>query len=118
MRFIAIAICVLPPFFVTLKYTLTWMAQGEGVEGIFNIALPGVAVVVGIFCAIPIYKYISKIIKSPSMWFIWTVMWVLSELLSRVIDEMRVIAFVGAVCNVIGFILWHAAYLGMGRTKE
>lgn len=118
LRFIAIAICVLPPFLVTLKYSLTWIVQGEGVEGIFNVALPGVVVVAAVFCAIPLYKYISRIIKSPSMWFIWTVMWVLSELLARVIDEVRVIAFVGAVCNIIGFILWHLAYVGIGRTKE
>ena len=116
--FIAIAICVLPPLGATFKYASAWMTHGEGVEGIFNVALPGVAVVVGIFCAIPLFKYISRIMKSPSMWFVWTFMWVITEILVRVIDEMRVITFVGAVCNIIGFVLWHISNVGMGRTKE
>ena len=118
LRFIAIAICVLPPLGATFKYASAWMTQGEGVEGIFNVALPGVAVVAVIFCAIPLFKYISRIMKSPSMWFVWTFMWVISELLVRIIDEMRVITFVGAICNVAGFLLWKISYMGTGENKQ
>ena len=65
-----------------------------------------------------VFKYIFSKLKTPSVWLMWSVMWALSELIAKIINEMRVITFVGAICNIIGLILWKLSYVGMGGPKK
>ena len=118
LRIIALAICVIPPIKVTVGYIPLWLSEEKGVEGIVGTIIPGFAVIIFLFCAIPLFKYILSKLKTPSAWLIWSVMWVLSELIAKIINEMRVITFVGAICNIVGLILWKISYIGMGESRK
>lgn len=118
LRIIALAVCIIPPVKVTIGYIPLWLSTETGIEGFTGMIIPGFAVIVFLFCAIPLFKYIFSKLKTPSAWLIWSVMWVLSELIAKIINEMRVITFVGAICNIVGLILWKISYIGMGGSRK
>lgn len=118
LRIIALAVCIIPPVKVTIGYIPLWLSTENGIEGFTGMIIPGFAVIVFLFCAIPLFKYIFSKLKTPSAWLIWSVMWVLSELIAKIINEMRVITFVGAICNIVGLILWKISYIGMGGSRK
>jgi hypothetical protein len=118
LRIIALAVCIIPPVKVTIGYIPLWLGTENGIEGFTGMIIPGFAVIVFLFCAIPLFKYIFSKLKTPSAWLIWSVMWVLSELIAKIINEMRVITFVGAICNIVGLILWKISYIGMGGSRK
>lgn len=118
LRLIALAVCIIPPVKVTIGCIPLWLGKENGIEGFTGMIIPGFAVIVFLFCAIPLFKYIFSKLKTPSAWLIWSVMWVLSELIAKIINEMRVITFVGAICNIVGLILWKISYIGMGGSRK
>lgn len=118
LRIIALAVCIIPPVNVTIGYIPLWLSTENGIEGFTGMIIPGFAVIVFLFCAIPLFKYIFSKLKTPSAWLIWSVMWGLSELIAKIINEMRVITFVGAICNIVGLILWKISYIGMGGSRK
>lgn len=117
LRFVALIICIVPPVKVTVGYIPLWLSKEKGVEGLASTVIPGFAVIVFLFCAIPLFKYIFSKLKTPSIWLMWSIMWVLSEFVAKIINEMRVITFVGAICNIIGLVLWKLSYIGRGRKE-
>lgn len=84
------------PLMATLSFFPVWVAQGG------EFVVSGFAVLIGIICALPLYRWIKSGLASPSGVTVWLVLFLLFFALSRVADEITVIAFVGFIGNILG----------------
>lgn len=101
LKFLALAFCILPPAAATLYYFPMWYRESN-----FEIVVPAMAVFGFCICAIPLLKWIRAKLKSPAIWMLWSVGYAIFSLLEKIVDQMVVITFVGAVSNIFGAILW------------
>jgi len=102
LGFAGVLFCVVPPISVILLYFPLW--QGKGYMQVIS----GLALVLIILAMIPFWKKIKEWIKSPDVFIMWAVLFVLSLLIQNIIDQMVVITFYGAVGNLTGkgLFLW------------
>ena len=103
LNFTALAFSVIPPLIATVSYFPLFIAKGSGS------VISGVALILTILSASPLLKFIKRILDSPSARTVWIVTFILFFVLGRIADEMTVIAFVGAVSNIIGSIFFALA---------
>lgn len=97
---LAFAFCILPVLFCVLKYFPVWVARGgETVFSAFTLVLIMIA-------AVPIFSFLKRILRSPSAYKIWLILFIIFFLMSNIADEMAVISLVGFVSNLIGAIFF------------
>ena len=94
---------VLPPFIATVSYFPLFAEKGGGS------VVSGIALILAILCATPLLKFIKRVFDSPSARTVWIITFILFFTLGKIADEMTVIAFVGAVSNMIGSVFFTLA---------
>ncbi len=100
LRTAAMAFAVLPPFFAVISYFPVWRTKGDGS------LLSGAALILLILSAVPLFKFLKRLIKSPTALGIWFSVFVLFFMLEKIAEQMCVIAFVGFSGNLISSLLW------------
>lgn len=90
----------IPPAAATLYYFPIWQRSG----GLYLIS--GMTLLLLLFSALPIMKFMRKWLKSPSVILIWAVVYLLFFSLSRIGEQVTVIAFYGLVGNIVGAFLF------------
>ena len=103
IRAIALAVCVAPPLIATVSYFPIWMIKGDAY------VLSGFALCLALLSLIPFYKHLARLLKSPSAYSVWLILFILFFLLSRIAEEMTVISFVGFIGNALGAICFYFA---------
>ena len=98
LRTLGLMLCVVPVATAVLLYFPLWCTMGGGA------VVSGFSVLLIILCIIPLGKHIKEMLKSPSGYTLWLVLFVLFLLLSKIANEMAVISFVGFIGNVLGAI--------------
>lgn len=96
---IGLLACVAPPILCTLSYFPLWR-EGGGEQLICG----GTALLL-IIAVIPFYKHIRKLLQSAASYVLWLIIFLFCFLMSKVIDEITVISFVGFAGNVLGALL-------------
>ena len=71
--------------------------------------LSGLSLLLVAAALIPLYRYVKAALASASAPLMWFILFVVFFLLSRIAEEMTVIAFVGFVSNLIGSLLFRIA---------
>lgn len=107
LRAFGLISCVAPPVACTLSYFPLWKEAG-GEE-----LICGTTALLLIISIIPFYKHIKKLFETSASYVLWLAIFLFCFLMSKVINEITVIAFVGFVGNAIGAIL-----LKLGEKKE
>ena len=97
---LGLASCVLPPAICTLLYFPLWTESGGKI-------ISGGAVLLLAVAFLPLFRYLSRILSSGASYILWLLIFLLFFMLSRIADEVTVIAFVGFVGNSIGALLMH-----------
>lgn len=92
--------CIIPPALATLFYFPVWISKGG--EFVFS----GMALILLIFALLPLWRAISRMLKSPAVYTIWLIAFIVFSSLSRIADEMTVISFVGFISNAVGAVLF------------
>ena len=69
----------------------------------------GVTLILLFICALPLKRYISAFLKSPSAWVLWLSVYVILSLLSTVIDDVISISLVAFPSNLIGSLFFKIA---------
>jgi hypothetical protein len=95
--------CILPPALATLEYFPIWSAKGG------EAMVSGLTLILLFICALPLKRYISAYLKSPSAWVIWLSVYILLSLLSAVIDDVISISLVAFPSNLIGSLFFRIA---------
>ena len=96
LHFVGILCCVIPPIACTVSYFPLWSKAGA------EYLISGGAALLIILSMIPLYKYIRKILESCASYILWLLIFLFCFLMSKVIGEITVIAFVGFIGNIIG----------------
>ena len=104
-----LALCIVPPALATLFYFPVWISKGG--EFVFS----GLALILLIFALLPLWRAISKMLKSPAVYTLWLIAFIVFSSLSRIADEMTVISFVGFISNALGAILFR---MSSGEARE
>ena len=107
IKSVALFICIVPALIATLSYFPIWVNKGGAC------VISGLALCLITISLIPFYKQIGGLLKSPSAYVIWLILFIIFFLLSRIAEEMTVISFVGFVGNMIG-----AIFFKIARSKE
>lgn len=93
---VAIIIDVGAPLTATCTYFPIWVSRSAGAT------MSGMFVVMALICVIPIVKWVMAHLSSPSAWMVWAVLFVLFALLESIVSEVKIIAFVGLIANLVG----------------
>ncbi len=99
LHFLGILVCVLPPLICTLLYFPLWKSAGA------EYVISGGAALLLLLSVVPLYKYIRKLLESAASYILWLIIFLFCFLLSKVIAEVTVIAFVGFVSNLAGAVI-------------
>lgn len=100
LKISALTIDILAPLVATLTQFPIWIDKSA------EATVSGVAMLLVFFSCIPALKYIKAFIKSPSVPIVWLVIFVMFTMLSNIIDQMIVVAFIGVISNTIGTVLY------------
>lgn len=108
LKGIALTIDVGAPAIATLMQFPLWVDRSAGAT------MSGLCVLFLLFSAIPLARWFTRLIKSPSAPIMWGLLFGLFVALEAIIKEMIVIAFVGFIANIIGMVIFKIA----GEEKE
>ena len=100
---VGFSLCVVPPSVCALSYFPIWKASGYA-----SCVAGGAAIILALSC-IPIYKLISRALRSYSSYVMWLVLFLLFFALSRIAEQMTVISLVGFVGNLLGEVCFRIA---------
>ena len=79
--------------------------------------LSGTVVLLLCVCALPLLRLIKSLLRSPTAYVIWLIIFLAFCAISRVADEITVIAFVGFVGNLIATVFFAIANRGDRNEK-
>ena len=103
----AIAVDVAVPLVATLTQFPVWVEKSS------EATVSGLFLVFAVLAAIPLFKQIKEFMKSPSVWILWCVLFVVFVVLQNIIGEMVKICFAGMIANIIGAGIYKlGAYIG------
>lgn len=105
----ALAISVLPAMITALAYFPFWAERGD------DAVISGIASLLMLLAALPIYRLTKRLLASPSVWVMWLFVFILFYSTSKIADEMIVISLVGTLSNAIGAIMFRIARRGNGN---
>ena len=103
LHILGLLLCTLPPAVCTVLYFPMWQIAGGGR------AFSGVCAFFVIISALPLYKALKALFRSPASYLVWTLIFLFCFLFSRIAEEATVISFVGAVSNILGAVLFRIA---------
>ena len=96
LGFLGLLLCVIPPVACTLAYFPLWREAGA------EKLLSGGVVLLLVLSAMPLFRLIRQRLRTVAVWGIWLLLFLLFFALSRIADEMTVIAFTGFISNLLG----------------
>lgn len=103
LKIAALALSVLAPFIATISYFPLWIDKGA------EFAISGISLCIMLVCALPIFKMVKRTLRSPSAPLIWLMIFVLFFALSKIAEDITVIALIGFISNLIGAVLFKIA---------
>ena len=103
LKCLGLAVCTIPVAAATLSYFPIWHTKGSGE------LVSGFCIFLLVLCIYPLIKAVKHFLKSPSVFTVWLLLFLLFMLLESIAHEMTVISFVGAVSNLIGGIIFRIA---------
>lgn len=96
----AVVIDVAVPLIATLAHFPIWVEKSS------EATMSGLFLIFAFLSCIPFIKQILAYFKSPAVWVMWCIFFVLFVVLRNIIDEMVIISFAGLVANLIGAIIY------------
>ena len=112
LRLLALLFCTVPPILATLLYFPLWRTRGG------TAAISGFTLLLLLLSAMPVFKLIKQVFRSPSVPLMWFFAFMIFLLLSKIADEVTVIAFTGFIGNSIGAMLFKLAMRGDDSKDE
>lgn len=96
----ALAIDVGVPLVATLLRFPIWVERNS------TSTVSGLVVLFAILSFLPIVKWASKHIRTPSVWMMWVILFAILVAIHTIIDEMLIVVGWGAAGNILGAVLY------------
>ena len=106
LKVLAVIISVAVPLIVTYSYFPIWVNRSTGAT-MAGVSLSGMFLAFALICFVPAFRQVREYFKSPSVWLVWTLLFVLFLALEAIIKEIKIICFFGMVSNYIGAVLYN-----------
>lgn len=100
LHLLGLAFCIVPPSAATILYFPIWSEMGGGR------VIAGGGVLLAVIFAMPLFKWINRLLHRSTPYLFWTVLFILFLGLSKIADEMTVISFAGCTGNIIGALIF------------
>lgn len=97
--YVGLAVSIAAPLIAAATQFPAWTENVEPTQ------IGGMFVFCAILCMIPLFNHFKLALKSPSSALLWTIMFVATWALSKIIAQIVVVSFVGAISNIAGAIL-------------
>jgi hypothetical protein len=107
-----LALSCIPVIIATLSYFPLWKSEGGGR------VVSGGVLLLCLLAIVPLIRTVKRLIASPAAHTLWFIIFVLFFALSKIADEMTVIAFVGFVSNLLGALLFKLSGLKKVRGND
>ena len=95
-------LCIAPPAVATLMYFPMWVHKSA------TTTVSGLSMVLLLVSIVPLFKLLKEHLKTPSAPLLWAIICVFALLFRTIIDQVIVIAFVGAISSIAGFFVFKA----------
>ncbi len=102
-------VATVPPAAATLAYFPLWRARGG------EYILSGLALTLLILSALPLRNTVKKYLRSPSVTLVWFLVFIAFFALSKIAEQVTVIAFFGLVGNLACTLLYKLAGMNDDR---
>jgi hypothetical protein len=97
---VGMALCVIPPFVTTLCQFPMWVSTSA------KCTVSGLFLVLAFICIIPVFKALKKHFDSPAIPVVWLVVAVFAYAVKAIIDQVFLIAAIGAVSSCVGVVVF------------
>ena len=98
LKTVGMLLCVVPVTAAILSYFPLWLGGTTEV-------LSGIAVLLCVLAHVPLLRGLKRLFDTSASWAMWLVLFILFLFLSKIADEITVIAFVGFVSNALGAVV-------------
>ena len=105
---LGVILCVLPTVLCILCEFPLWVAKGNPTVA-SGVTLSALSLSLIVIASTPLLRIIRAKIKTPSMWMIWGIMFLIFYSLESVISSLVLISFAGFIGNVMGAIVFFYA---------
>lgn len=112
LRILGIALSTVPVFVSVISYFPLWREAGGGR------LISGGALLLVILAWVPLFRFVKRLIASPSAYMMWLVIFLTFFMLSKIAEQMTVISFVGFVGNALGAVSFKLADVSVGKEKN
>jgi hypothetical protein len=96
----AILLDVGAPLAATVTFFPAWIEQSA------TATVSGIFAFLAILSAIPLFRVVINKLKTPSMWMIWLIIFILFFALEHIVSEVKIIALVGFIANLVGAVMF------------
>lgn len=103
LRLIGLVFCTVPVAAATLSYFPLWASRGA------EAVLSGLALILILASLLPVFRAFRRLLRSPAVYTLWLIAFLLFFALSRIAEDLTVICFVGFVGNLIGAVFFKIA---------
>lgn len=93
LRFLGFALCIVPPLIATLDQFPLMTTEGKWST---------IVIVGGALCFVPLFKHVKALLRSPSAWVMWGVIFAVCALIRPLIDEFWIISLIGFASSALG----------------
>ena len=100
IKAIALIIDVAVPLGATISQFPIWVERSA------KATVSGLALLFILLSVLPFIRQIREYFKSPAVWVVWGVLFLVFYALSAIIDEMVIISFFGLLSNLLGELLY------------
>lgn len=102
LHLLGLALSIIPPALATVFYFPVWSESGGGK------VIAGGGVLLAIIFAMPVFKWLNRLLRKATPYVFWTVLFLIFLGLSKIADEMTVISFAGCIGNLLGALCFRA----------
>lgn len=103
LRVSGLLFSTVPVIVSIISFFPVWRQKGAGT--LFS----GFTLLLLLLAFVPFFRVVKKWLTSPSAVTMWFIIFISFFMLSRIADEMTVIAFIGFIGNLIGSLFWRLA---------
>ena len=92
----AVALDVGAPLIATISQFPAWVDESP------EATVSGLFLMLAFLSVIPFFKQIKSYFKSPAIWVVWSLIFVVLLVLRNILDGMIIVCFVGMIANILG----------------
>lgn len=97
---LALFLDIWAPFMAACTQFPIWVEKSSGAT------ISGLFVIFALLSAIPAVRYFKNKHKTPSSALMWSIFFVVLLALSKIIDQMLAVCFIGMVANIVGSLMY------------